>query len=490
MKKALVSFLLVLSLICFSVPATMEGTDYSTQEPYTIVIWADAYCSEEACEEVAAAMTDILKPLYNTSVEIKRFDFSVYVDSVTNALVSGEKIDLLGGVSDLGIPNCARQGMVLPLDDLLENYGKDILADVPAQDLASTSYNGKIYAIRNNKELGCGLGFACDAAILNSLGIDYSNIHSEEEMKPIFEAVKEKYPDVYPWVSDSGAMDYLMYATDYLGRDFGVLMDCFKDTTDVVNFYTSPEYYETCKRRYEWQKEGLIMQDAGTNPEQATSLIASGKGFAVTTETKPGIKSQFERLCGKEMEIIQIVDDYSMTSNLNNYWYIPYTSEKPERAMQALNEIYKNPDLENLLIYGVEGKYYEVVDAEKGLINYPEGQNSDSLKWTIAAWHMPNELIAYKWETDGPDIWDETIKFNAEAHQSPAKGFIWDSSSVVDEIVACTTVREKYNRGLVSGDVDPDTVWQQMLDEFESAGVQKILDEKQRQLNYWLENYK
>ena len=79
-----------------------------------------------------------------------------------------------------------------------------------------------------------------------------------------------------------------------------------------------------------------------------------------------------------------------------------------------------------------------------------------------------------------------TIQFNKDCHPSQAKGFVWDSTSVINEIVACTTVRDKYKKGLETGAVDPDTVWEQMKAEFEEAGVQKIIEEKQRQLDAWL----
>ena len=42
--------------------------------------------------------------------------------------------------------------------------------------------------------------------MLESLGVDYSNIMTEADMEPILQAAKEKYPDVYPLASDSGAM--------------------------------------------------------------------------------------------------------------------------------------------------------------------------------------------------------------------------------------------------------------------------------------------
>ncbi len=234
----------------------------------------------------------------------------------------------------------------------------------------------------------------------------------------------------------------------------------------------------------------LIMPDASINTEQVTSLVGAGKAFCATTETKPGIESQWERNTGIDITIINIVPYYTTTSNLNNYWYIPYTSEQPERAMQILNEMYSNPDVANLLIYGIEGKYYEFVDEENGVIGYPEGVTSDDLGWTVAAWHFPNELIAHKWVTDGPDIWADTIQFNKDCQPSTAKGFVWDSMDVTNEVVACTTVLNKYKKGLETGDVDPDTVWEQMKQEFEEAGIQKILTEKQKQLDNWLADNK
>lgn len=486
MKKLVSLFLsLALVLTTFAVGAFAEE-DYSKQTPYTVKIVADGYCSSEACEEVAAAISAITVPKYNTTVEIERYDFGTYVQQVQTSLAAGEKIDLLGGVSDLSIPLSASQGLVLALDDLLESDGQGILADISKEDLNSTSINGSVYAIRNNKELGLGLGIACNAEMLESLGIDYSNIQSEEDLYPLLKAVKEMYPDVYPLTSNSGNMTDSMHAIDWLGRDFGVLMNSFDDTDrTVVNYFTSDEYYEQCKRRYAWSQEGLIIPDASINVEADYQLIAQGKAFCAFTETKPGIESQWERNTGIDMTIINIVPYYTMTSNLNNYWFIPYTSEQPERAMQILNEMYTNPDIANLLIYGIEGKYYTFVDEEKGVIDYPEGVSASTLNWTIAAWHFPNELIAHKWVTDGADIWDETIQFNKECHPSQAKGFVWDSTSVTNEIVACATVRDKYRKGLDTGDVDPDSVWEQMKQEFEEAGIQKIIDEKQAQLDAW-----
>lgn len=98
---------------------------------------------------------------------------------------------MLGGVSQLPIPSAASQGQVIALNELLESDGQDILADISKEDLASTSIDGQVYAIRNNKELGLGLGFACNTEMLESLGVDYSNIMTEADMEPILQRQKK-----------------------------------------------------------------------------------------------------------------------------------------------------------------------------------------------------------------------------------------------------------------------------------------------------------
>lgn len=184
--------------------------------------------------------------------------------------------------------------------------------------------------------------------------------------------------------------------------------------------------------------------------------------------------------------MLEVVPPFSITTNLNNLWYIPYTSEQPARAMQVLNEMYTNPDLANIFIYGVEGTHYVMTDSAQGLIDYPEGVDPGSLGYSSDPWMWPNELISHKWSSDGASIWDDTITFNENAVQSPAKGFAWDSTPVANEIVACNTVLAKYRDGLDTGELDPEIAIPRMAAELDAAGIQNILDEKQRQLDEWL----
>lgn len=87
---------------------------------------------------------------------------------------------------------------------------------------------------------------------------------------------------------------------------------------------------------------------------------------------------------------------------------------------------------------------------------------------------------------DEPDVWEQLGEFNKNAQSSPAKGFVWDNSGVLNEVTACNNVVEKYRAGLLTGCLDPETAIPQMNQELEAAGINTIIEAKQAQLDAWL----
>lgn len=467
--------------------SSADESSVEAQEPYTvkILMCGDAETSE--CEKVAKAATEITGEKFNTTIELVRFGYGTYGNQQNLMLSSGEKLDLMTSMG-LTPTTGANNGQILPLDDLLAEYGQDILADISEADWACTSVDGQIYGVRNNKELASGSGYAMSTEILEQLDFDVSTLKTEDDMADLFRLVKEKFPDVYPLVSEAGAIGYSIARYDELGGDFGVLEDATTDSTTVVNKFACDTFREMAERRYQWAKEGLIMPDASTNPEFAWTLIGAGKGFSYLCNTKPGIEGEIGRQAGVDITVVQLIEPYSVTSHLSNQWYIPYNSEKPERAMQVLNEMYSNPDLANIFVNGVEGEHYVVVDQEQGIIDYPEGVTSTETGYAISAWAWPNELITYTWKMDGPTLWKDTIAFNESATPSIAKGFVWNNEKVLPEIAACNNVKAKYENAINCGELDPAEALPMFNDELEKAGIQAIIDEKQAQLDAWLAN--
>ena len=78
-----------------------------------------------------------------------------------------------------------------------------------------------------------------------------------------------------------------------------------------------------------------------------------------------------------------------------------------------------------------------------------------------------------------------TETFNNEAIKSPALGFAFDSTKIATELTSVTNVYEEYQKSLEYGFVDPEVGIPEMLEKMNNAGLQKIIDEKQAQLDAW-----
>lgn len=457
----------------------------SNQDSYTVKILAPGDASTDDCAKISEAASKITEEKFNTKVELTRVGFGSYDQQVNLTLASSEKLDLMYEYCG-NVTSAISSGQIVPITDYLDSYGSDMKSQISDSDWKCVTFNGDIYGVPANKEKATGWGFAMNKEMADATGIDYSSIKTEEELEPLLEKVKEMYPDVYPIVSNNGSMS-LMTDQDDLGGDIGSLESASGDNTTVINYYGTDEYMNEMKLRYDWAQKGLIMPDASTSTENANSLIGAGKGFGRFTNTKPGIEKEMEKEVGKEVVVLEMVKPYTTTTRVDIVWYVPHNSEKPERAVQVLNEIYTNPDLANLFINGLEGKHYEFVDKEKGIVNYPEGVNASNTGYTSLPWAWPNETISYIWEGLDSDIWDQIQEFNKDATVSPAKGFAWDNTEVQNEVTACANVVAKYGPALECGSLDPETTIPKFLDELKAAGADTIIAEKQKQLDAWLE---
>ena len=155
--------------------------------------------------------------------------------------------------------------------------------------------------------------------------------------------------------------------------------------------------------------------------------------------------------------------------------------------MQFINELYTNPDIVNLLCYGIEGEHY--VTRENGTISYPDGVDATTVGYNMAPnlWAVGNEFLAKVWETSDQDVWEQTQEWNKSGIISKAYGLFYDNINVTTETAAVQSVYDEYRMSLECGVLDPETALPEMNEKMYAAGLQNIIDEKQAQLDKWLE---
>ncbi|MCR5733279.1 MAG: DUF3502 domain-containing protein, partial [Lachnospiraceae bacterium] len=79
--------------------------------------------------------------------------------------------------------------------------------------------------------------------------------------------------------------------------------------------------------------------------------------------------------------------------------------------------------------------------------------------------------------------WEKTMASYADATVSGAMGFTPDLSTVSSECEELRKVIMEYRGRLYTGKADPDKIIPEMLSRMERAGLSKVIDEIQRQLD-------
>lgn len=464
-----------------------KQTQGKEEDTYTVTIYAPYAATTEECDAIAAKVSEITKKLIGCDVELVR---NVTKEQLNLALTSGEKLDLFYAFPwEVSLSSMASSNQIVAMDDLLKQYGTDMQSSISEDDFKCVTVGGKVYGIPMNKDKAQARGFLMDKAIADEVGIDCSVKKTYDELEADLQKVKDAHPDIWPIVANAGTMMRPL-PVDTLGDSLGVLENALSDSTKIVNLYDSQSYKDYVSHMYKWAQNGLMMPDAANTTESYDALIHSGVGFGTFTPIKAGFEAEETRKCGKDIVSVTMYDAHSITTMVNAAWCIANNSKKPDKAMQMLNLMYTNPEVANLLANGIEGKNYKYVDKEKNIISYADGVDASNTGYSVVGWAWPNEQITSVWQGDDPDVWTKLGEFNKSAKASPAKGFVWDNSNVLNEVTACQNVVSKYEASLDCGSVNPDDALPKMNDELKAAGLDKIIQEKQKQLDAWLADNK
>ena len=121
------------------------------------------------------------------------------------------------------------------------------------------------------------------------------------------------------------------------------------------------------------------------------------------------------------------------------------------------------------------------------MATYPEGINGDNVEYHTADFLYGNVLIKTPWQGPDVDIREHQKEANASMEVSKFLGFNIDSTPVSNELTACKNVVDQYKPQLSAGAVeDVDKTYNEFIDALYAAGMQKILDAYNEQLQAWL----
>lgn len=462
-------------------------------EPYTVkLIYVGAVQKDE--KAVEDEINKLLEPKINAKLDIAPIDWGPWDNDVNLKIASQEKFDIIFTAQWKNYVTNAAKGAYLPINEdsgkygnLLNEYGQGILKNLDPQFLKGSAINGVNYAVPTNKELAAQGGVVYRSDIADELGIDMSNVKSIQDLDAVLKVVKEKRPDLTPLYFKQGETFNSQYMAQYdtLG-DLAIPGVLLKDSSDtkIQSMIEMDRYKEIIKLTREYMKKGYINKDAAVATNSTQDAMKAGNVFMTVQSLKPGKDSELANATGLVGKLKQIAfnDPTISTSDAaGSMLAISASSGDPARAMMVLDILHTDKDINNLLVFGIKGVHYEVVSGDT-----IKATDKTADYNTAAAWMLGSQFLNPVWESEAPDKWEQFKAFNSKGKASVALGFNFDASAMKTEMAACKAVMDEYDISLDTGSVDPDTVLTKYADKLKKAGLDKIIAEKQKQLDAFL----
>lgn len=502
-------------------PEAPEETAEPALEQKTIQLMITGAGKQANSDKVWAAFNEQLQQYVpNTTVEFIDVPFEEYSEKFSQVLASGEGVDLAWTGWLINKPQNIADGNLMPLDDLLAEYGQGIV-DILGENVVEIHRNaddGKLYylpswqglvgdrrgwlVVTEIAELAGDTWIEDTEAALNKWRNNYS------EGTEAFQTVLDQATKYLAAAKEAGKLG----AGINTGRVFGWSMYNgtrsnpgvggseigipFEDNTFTVIDGVASEHYKLyAKTMADWYKEGYIRSDIMSVD---TSTLTMPKNGEITDTTyvfscDPYLTEADQDAAtadaGMDMTYLPVEENASLILGGDTSYAIPYCADEPERAMMVLNAIYSQPDLYNTLIYGIEGEDYTKNADGTITTSYVGASPTADDSYGIQRWIIGSCKNALINNGTDPNYYADLEALEETARVNPFLNFTFDRTNVEGICASILNVYYEYGPQIDNG-VAGDN-WEELYNNYmaarKDAGIEELVTEFQNQLNAYIE---
>jgi putative aldouronate transport system substrate-binding protein len=422
-----------------------------------------------------------LKQDLNMKLELTYIPWSNYQQKLELALSTGEDYDLFW----YGAPFVSvyyTKGYIQPLDELLDQYGQDLIKHIPDENFKQNRIDGKLWAIPSQAFTSAGKfsSVMVRQDLLERVGM--SEIKTIADLERFFEKMQALDPSYYGYLeTDRGHEMLWRELTDrnYSSLDERMLFMVDEDSGELLSYVESDLYKKVAQLRESWVKLGIIDMNLVGNPaakidqENAGKLLFRVGAVSRAMENQQTARNADPQARLREYYLAKEKPKF-ITTPSNEAFMITTASEHPDRAMMFMNWILQTKENYNFIIYGVEGKDYELDNGKvKQLTN-------DQLiyEWM---WRNKDYFTAPAGVED--DIIHDMLTNDANSRISKLFGFHFNEGAVKNEIAQVMAVyKEKFepiNFGLASY----DEYYEDAIKALKKAGFDLVFAELTKQFS-------
>ena len=428
-------------------------------------------------------------------------NYATYIDMKQ---IGGEQVDLycaLGTMADQVSSN-----KVLPITQYLDTALKPTLDITGKAFLGSTTFNGEVYGVPVYRTDVMTEYLIIEADVANNdLGLVEGDSLTMDQVNDVLAKLHELYPDkitmgVRPGAN--GSPNNFQLQTIYAGPNYFKVSDMGSgvcvvgDDLTVQNTYATDYFMQVCKTAYEWNQAGYVNKDASVATEEGYDLMKADRcmSYIIGYGGRDPQTTDAEKDTTHGKSVIYFPIETSMNKPSGLAWCVSYGCKDPEAACEALNLLYTDAFVLNTILYGVEGRDY--IDTGLGteedkVVKLPDGMTMFDVPYYsfFTCGIIGNEYLDWQRPDDEGNVIDRRAdhqKLQNEAVVSPIYGFTLDTTNVKSQVASISNVEAQFLGGLMTGEMDPETTIPQFLAALESAGINDVVAEAQRQLDAWV----
>lgn len=434
---------------------------------------------DEDLELVNQELNRILLEKYGFSVEYHKIGWNDYIAQLNSLINTNQKYDIAFAWTDIYVTN-AVDGNWLDLTPYLETVGADMYRAVNSELWKGVTIDGKIWGIPTNKELATPVHFLFSQELVEKYQIDISRYHTFSSLEPLLEMISEKEPDYIPLFFDSSHLNILSLGNyEYVAYDSIPLMVNSHDPgCQVVNIFETNYARNILQTLHQYYLAGYINQDASMRT--SFSRFQGENVFLRLSSGGPDASASYSTDYGYPIIAEQVSDSIVTTESAQGgIMVVNANTAHPEECLVFLNAVNTDPEIRNLLNYGIEGVHYTLTEDDQVQI---VSSAYRGVPYTQGNWFILKTAVG-----EALNKWELYEEFNNNTAESPLLGFTPDYSDYDAEFKAVSRVYEKYYTALMTGTVDPAIYLPQFLAELEDAGIDTLQAALQAQIDSWLQ---
>ena len=474
--KRILSFLLVAFLLCSC------GTEAQVQEepasPQVTLRYYTIGREDPDLPLVKEKLNALMISRYGFGVDYRKIDFNEYETAVNAIINTNEEYDVMF-TWDSHYSRNAAQGRFLDLTDSLQQDIYSLYNAVDPRLWQGVTVQNRIYGVPTNKELAPVVQFLFSKELVDKYDIHTANYRSLHSLEPLLAMIHREEPQVAPLVFTSERINLSELAGfEYVaGSKIPFAVRRGDPACQVVNLYETEEMADLMRTLRRFYEKGYINQDAALRT--AISRFDEEQVFCRIGIGGPDSAQSFSMDYGYPIVTMAAGSPWvTNDSARGGIMAVNANTAHRQEALTFLTAVNLDPDVRNLLNYGVEGVHYSLTDQDQVHIL--------SDRYRGVPYTQGNWFILKTMEGEDPDKWKMYRAYNNQAKSSCLLGFAPDLSDLHQELAQVSQLYLRYDNALLTGSVDPDQYLDRILRQMHLAGADKIQKVLQGQVDAWL----